>query len=162
MKPNELDIKAIHPLKGAKFSPNLFKFLASRRQKVLARYARVYRDREGVLWLGYLDDYFLIGARLMQVLCNGSKAETFAFANLGPLSEVDGFWALYQEHGRCAIDPDHQMFFIGDDTRWSISGERRSCLWCGNAHQSRERWVEKVPRSRWVPAAVPARAGSSA
>lgn len=150
MKQNDLDLTEIHPSNGGKYSPNLHKFLSSRNHRIARTYAHVYRDKDGVLWLGYLDEGFLMGARLMQVLCNGSKTPTFAFGNLGPLVEVEGFWPRYVEQGRCAIDTEHQMYFVGDDTRWAGDEEQRTCLWCGCSHQHRERWIEPVQRDRWV------------
>lgn len=152
MQPNDLNIDAIHPRNGAKFSPNLHEFLSCRRERLAVRYARVYIDKDGVLWLGYLDEGYLIGARLMQILCNGRKTETFAFGNLGRLIEVPEFWQRYMEVGRCAIDTQHQMFFVGDDTRWSVAGDVRKCLWCGNATQRRERYTRRTSHERWVSA----------
>lgn len=150
MEPTNLDLASIHPRNGAKFSPNLHLFLSTHRNRGIGMYGRAYRDKDGVLWIGYLDDDYLIGARLMQVLCNGSKTQTFAFTNLGPLIEVEGFWEQYQAHGRCAIDPNHEMYFVGDDTRWTGDANHRACLWCGKASQKREHWVEEVRRERWV------------
>lgn len=153
METVELDVKAIHPGKGAKYSPNLYKWLTARDRKHRAWTSRVFRDRDDVLWIGALDDgAYLIGCRLMQVLCNGTKAESMAYMlkQLGPLQEVADFWERYVSDGRCAIDAKHQMHFVGDDTRWSVTGDKRECLWCGKANQRRERYTQTTERERWV------------
>lgn len=160
MTPNYLDLSAIDPRNGAKYSPNLYGFLSSRKNRIIAKCARVYADTEGVLWVGYQDDDYLIGARLMHVLCEGSRARVFAYAHIGALSELEDFWMRYVADGRCAIDPDHKTYFIGDETRWSGGGTERCCIWCGKARQRLERWVERVERERWVTADAIADAGN--
>lgn len=109
MAPNNLDLTQIAPHLSTKYSPNLHKFLSSRQHRTIAAYGQVYRDRDGTLWLGYLDENCLIGARLMTILCSGLRAETWCFSNLGPLDEVPDFWRRYVEDGRCAIDIDHTL-----------------------------------------------------
>lgn len=149
----ELDVKAIHPSNGAKYSPNLHKWLTQRERKHRAWTSSVFRDRDGVLWIGMLDEgAFLIGCRLMQVLCNGAKAESMAYPlkQLGTLEEVPDFWTRYAADGRCAIDTGHQMYFVGDDTRWHVVGDERKCLWCEKAHQRRERYTRTTEHERWV------------
>jgi hypothetical protein len=140
-----------HPRNGAKYSPNLHAWLTLRSKKHRAETSRVFADKDGTLWIGFLDDGYLIGSRLMSVLCEGKKAESFAFGYLGKLDEVPDFWARYTAVGRCAIDPAHKMYFVGDDTRWRTAGDKRECLWCGNHAQKLRRWVEPVERSAWEP-----------
>lgn len=146
------DLKAINPSNGSKFSPNLYKFLSSKRQQASLRLQRVYVDQDKHLWLGYFDDDLFIGARLMQVLCNGAKTQTLAYVRMKELVEVPDFWAKYQAVGRCAIDPEHRMYFVGDEMRWSVQGDHRSCLWCGHGHQRQVQQVTEQVRSKWVPA----------
>jgi hypothetical protein len=146
------DLKAINPANGPKFSPNLHKFLSSRRHQASLRLQRVYVDAEKRLWLGYIHDGLLTGARLMRVLTDGAKTETASFIGLGELVEVPEFWQKYQAFGRCAIDPEHRMPFTNDDTRWSIQGDRRSCLWCGQHHQRQQQRIVEEVRTEWVPA----------
>lgn len=148
---NGLDVAAIHPRNGAKYSPNLHAWLTLRSKKHRAETSRVFADKDGTLWIGFLDDGYLIWSRLMSVLCEGKKAESFAFGYLGKLDEVPDFWARYTAVGRCAIDPAHKMYFVGDDTRWRRAGDKRECLWCGNHAQKLRRWVEPVERSAWEP-----------
>jgi len=149
--PTHLTLESIHPRLGARFSPNLHAFLKSRRNQSILRFGRVYKDSEGSLWLGFPDDVYFIGTRLNSVLCNGARATTAAYVRVvKDLTEVEGFWNDYRRYGRCAVDPAHQMHFIGDDTRWSIKGDQRDCLWCGKASQRMRRWTETVQRSEWV------------
>lgn len=153
MKPNGLEIKAINPKNGDKFSPNLFKFLSSRRRKFMAEYAGVFKDDRGWLWLGSRDEGWFHGARLLGVLCNGRKEQTFAYPHLAHrLTEVPDFWVRYVRDGRCAIDISHDMYFLNDDNRWKVEGDHRTCRWCGRVRQRLERYVEKVDRERWVAA----------
>jgi hypothetical protein len=146
---NGLDVAAIHPSRGAKYSPNLHKWLTQRGRRHMAWTSRVYSDAAGVLWIGMLDNGDLFGCRLMQVLCNGAKAFHACWVGLGPLVELADFWTNYTAIGRCAIDPGHKMYFTGDDTRWQTTGDHRECLWCGNHTQKLRRWIEPVERSAW-------------
>lgn len=148
LRPNGLNLADIHPRKGAKFSPNLHKFLSSRYNANMRKYAHVYRDADGTLWIGFPDDYFLIGRRLASVLCS-AEGQIFAHSNLGPLTEVTDFWANYVRVGRCAIDSEHQHSFINDETRWEVHGDSRSCLWCGKVHQKLERIPKTVIHEVW-------------
>lgn len=161
---NGLAVADIHPRRGAKYSPNLHKWLTQRDRKHRAWTSSVFRDRDGALWIGMLDDdgLFLIGCRLIQVLCNGGKAESMAYSlkQLGPLEEVSDFWARYGADGRCAIDSDHKMHFVGDDTRWRVSGDERECMWCGNVRQRRERYTRTTEHERWVMGRTPKTEGA--
>jgi hypothetical protein len=149
LQPNGLDVRAVDPRNGAKYSPNLHKWLTMRGKKHHAWTSRVYRDRIGTLWIGMLDHGDLIGARLMNVLCYGTKAGSCCWVNLRGLVEVADFWPRYVRDGRCAIDTAHRECFIGDDTRWTQDGDTRTCLWCGKARQVLTRWTESVERQEW-------------
>ena len=146
-----LNVAAIHPRNGAKYSPNLYAWLTLRTKKHRAETSRVFADKKGTLYVGFQDDGYLIGSRLIAVLCNGKKEQSWAFGYLGDLTEVPDFWMRYEAVGRCAIDPAHKMHFVGDDTRWRTNGEHRECLWCGAHAQKLRRWVEPVERSVWEP-----------
>jgi hypothetical protein len=147
--PNGLDVAAVHPRNGAKYSPNMYKWLTMRSRKHNAWTSRVYRAADGVLFIGMLDLGDLIGARLMNVLGYGSKAESCCWVNLRGLVEVSDFWPRYVAEGRCAIDAGHKIHFIGDDTRWTQDGDTRACLWCGKSQQVMARWTETVERREW-------------
>lgn len=154
MKSNNLDLQSIHPCNGVAFSPNLHRFMAARQRRVSARFLHVYKDSEGTLWLGFLDEGMLIGAQLMRVLCLGAKTETYCFTHLGALAKVTDFWPRYQAVGRCAIDPDHKIAFIDDDTRWSREMDQRSCVWCSQCQQRLDRCIEPVRREAWRPVSL--------
>ena len=148
-----LDLSAIHPRNGEKYSPNLHKWLSRRERNQRVWTSSVFRDRDGALWVGMMDDgLYLLGCRLMCVLCNGLKAESMAYPlkQIGPLDEVTDFWPRYAADGRCAIDPDHQVHFVGSDTRWRVTGDERECLWCGKARQRREIYTRTTQHERWV------------
>jgi len=149
LQPNGLDVRAVAPRNGAKYSPNLYKWLTMRNKKHHAWTSRVYRDGSGTLWIGMLDLGDLIGARLMNVLCCGAKAESFCYVGMRGLVEVADFWPRYVRDGRCAIDTEHCTYFVGDDTRWTVDGDTRACLWCGKAQQVLVRWTETVERQQW-------------
>jgi hypothetical protein len=148
--PNGLNVAAVNPSKAAKYSPNLYKWLTMRSRKHNAWTSRVYRAADGVLFIGMLDLGDLIGARLMNVLCYGTKAESCCWVNLRGLVEVADFWPRYVADGRCAIDTAHREYFVGDDTRWTQDGDTRACLWCGKAQQVLTRWTETVERQEWL------------
>ena len=146
---NGLDIKLVSPRKGAKFSPNLYRWLTSPTRKHRALHSRIYLDQLGDLWIGTMDMGDFIGARLIDVLCNGTKATTGCMAGLRGLEEVADFWTRYMRDGRCAIDVSHTMHFLGDDTRWTTKDDTRACLWCGNCTQRLHRWVAPIERQQW-------------
>ncbi|CAM8642761.1 hypothetical protein MCEMSEM18_03535 [Comamonadaceae bacterium] len=144
---NGLDIEQVSPDKGAKYSPNLYRWLKGQKSRAWA--LRVYRCTDDVLWIGILDGRELIGSKLLGVLCNGKKERTFAWQHIDAV-EVVGFWERYVADGRCAIDTDHSMHFQGDDTRWHTVDRSRSCNWCGKSSQTFKRWTETVDREDWV------------
>ena len=65
------------------------------------------------------------------------------------MTEIEGFWQQYEAIGRCAIDPDHNMFFVGDEHRWRQEGDTRHCQWCGQVTQRLHTWTETVERQAW-------------
>lgn len=155
-KANNLDLDVIAPSKGSKYSPNLYRWLTARGHEYRARMVNVYTDANGTRWIGYHDDLgSFIGQKLIAVLCQGEKAGSWCFCGLGQLSIALNFWPSYMSDGRCAIDPDHKMSFLGDDTRWQVDGDSRQCLWCGNAHQVLHRWNETVECTEWVNGVTP-------
>jgi hypothetical protein len=149
LQPNGLDVRAVDPRNGARYSPNLYRWLTMRSKQHHAWTSRVYRDTNGTLWVGMLDLGDLIGARLMNVLCYGAKAESFCYVGMRGLVEVTDFWTRYVADGRCAIDTEHRKSFVGDDTRWTQDDDKRVCLWCGKARQVLKRWTENVERQEW-------------
>lgn len=149
------DVAAIDPKRHDKYSPNLYKWMRHGKGKRLGlANVAVYLDTNGTHWIGYVDPAHpreVIGAKLIGVLCNGSKEFTAAWQNVDCV-EVTGFWADYVANGRCAIDKAHQMHFIGDSTRWSSTDTERTCKWCGSAKQNLKRWSVSVEKTKWVTA----------
>lgn len=149
IKNNGLDLRLIKPQRGDKYSKNLHRWLISEDNKHRAWAMQVYRDNDGILWIGMLDGRELIGSKLIAVLCNGAKETTAAWQNIDA-TEIPDFWARYVADGRCAIDPAHEMFFINDSARWNVLKDTRSCQWCGKHSQILKRWTEHVQREDWV------------
>ena len=134
-----------------KYSPNLRRWL-NKRKRHSGMPQSVFMDAEGAKWIGWLDeDLYLIGSLLMGVLCNGAKEEVFAYPlnRIPKLQEMPDFWAEYECVGRCAIDPEHAHYFLSRYGRYTETGDARTCKWCGAQHV-RERYVEHLPRERWV------------
>ena len=101
----------------------------------------------GTLLLGYPDDGFFTGARLMSVLCSGREAGRYAYPCGSGLKFLEGFWDSYLKVGRCAIDPSHTEHFRASRFREHESG--RECLWCG--HQQRKVITPRVVHdTTWV------------
>ena len=154
------DLNAIKPDgEGSKYSPNLYKWIKAQRRPDLIK---VLANEDGTLMIGYVDNdcgdgEWLHGTRLMAVLCNGRKSKSFAYP-IGarfPFKEVPDFWNRYTVEGRCAVDPEHERYFVGDESRWSIEGDTRSCMWCGKRHERLETWTETVERRAWKPIQPP-------
>lgn len=146
---NGLDSSLIKPERGGKYSPNLYRWLTSARNKTRAWALRVYRDTDSTLWIGMLDGRELIGSKLIAVLCNGAKEDTAAWQGIDAI-EIPDFWVNYVADGRCAIDPTHTMHFFNDADRWSVAEDSRSCQWCGKYTQTLKRWTEQVQCKEWV------------
>lgn len=119
-------LELIDPANGDKYSPNLHAYMTKRED---IRFIGLHKDSKNHLWLGYIDGKAFIGTRLMTVLTQGEQAMSGAYLDLGELNKVEGFWGQYIENGRCAIDPDHTMYFVGDKNR-IMNGK---CLWCGGS-----------------------------
>lgn len=153
-KPNTndyVDIEAVNPKNGDKLSPNLYRWLTHRTNREILSLIRVYLSADG-LYIGIKDEDWFHGCKLMNVLSGGPSAYRFATPFRG-MTEVAGFWRSYESIGRCAIDPAHTIGFAGDETRWSVKGDTRTCNWCKNHSQKRIEWVESVLRSKWEPVA---------
>jgi hypothetical protein len=146
------DTSRIAGLEGDRYSPNLRQWMRSRSQR--AYRIAVYRNSDGQLYIGQLfeDDHgWFHGSRLNEVLCNGAKANSWAFSpSQLSLTIIPDFWARYERIGRCAIDVAHDRYFVGESTRWLTDGDTRSCLWCGEHTQRLHRWTEMVERERWT------------
>lgn len=154
-----LDLEAIHPARGAKFSPNLHAWLTVSRYGRLtprALLSGLYTDPTGTLWIGYLRDTAgFVGQRLALVLAEGAGAGLGAWRHLGHMQPWNGFWPKYIAVGRCALDPKHSDASIYAEHRWSRRGDTRSCRWCGAASQRLVRWSELEACEAWQTDAAP-------
>jgi hypothetical protein len=148
-KTNGLVLSTVQTKHGEKYSPNLYQFL--RHNKLIRLYGHVWKDKENTLWIGLKDDGFFIGARLIAALCHGGKTPTASHAGIGPLTEVKNFWNEYLQIGRCAIDRNHQMPFIGSENRFRTSDDPdiRTCKWCGITQQ-RKIHARTVIEEKWI------------
>jgi hypothetical protein len=86
---------------------------------------------------------------MIGVLCNGKKETTANWLRERELQALPDFWVDYIRDGRCAIDTDHNMHFLGDSERWETTGDVRACQWCGKATQRLRHWTETVERQSW-------------
>lgn len=161
-----LRLADLSPDKSPAFSPNLYRWM--RRQahfyqdggvadgvyRVMPRTRAADMFGEGTLFIGFpmnghLGDTDFLGARLMGVLCQGSREIRWAYPSLAQdVEQIGDFWDRYLEVGRCAIDPDHEEHF-SCGTRFAVSGNERVCLWCG--HRQHRVMTEKVVLAEaWV------------
>jgi hypothetical protein len=146
----------IDPKLNPKYSPNLYKWIRKNWSKVAQPVIVTNPGNYGARCIGLLhDDGWMSASVLMAALCNGAKEDTMALhpGHSSIKAGVDDtFWDRYIRDGRCAIDADHQTYFIGDETRWKVTGKVRECLWCGHHVQVQLDWTEVVNHSAWVPA----------
>ncbi len=146
--PNFLDLGLINPKRGDKYSPNLFRFLKKHRS--LAQYGWVWKDPEGMRWLGYIHDGDFIGCRLMSALCGWGDVACYPQVQfVASLDVVKDFWPQYVAIGRCAIDPAHTEAFLSAENRFADRGDTRTCNWCGT-QQYRQTKKRTVIETVWV------------
>lgn len=141
-QPNQLDVAFIKaPLKhGSKYSPMLHRFLSLARNRRTLTHGYVFEPTPNEFWLGWINDCgAMIGVRLSQAMSN-RNTEAMYYAQTETRKDwstcvVPDFWAKYVEIGRCAMDPEHGIAYIGDETRWEVVEDQRSCVWCQNCKQ---------------------------
>lgn len=135
-------LSAIAPKNSPAFSANLHRWMRSHgrvgdtvyRLDAGGKLARSYCA--GTLFLGqpyadYCGDTDFSGVLLMGVLCNGSSATRVCLAGDAPsLIEVENFWDLYKQVGRCAIDVNHSVGFTDHAQRFHQVDGQRTCKWC--------------------------------
>jgi hypothetical protein len=147
----------ISPKMHPRYSPNLHAWIRKQWQNT-PRPIVVMNPTEYGPYIGLLhEDGWMSGSRLNAVLCNGAKEQTWAIppGHNGAKAGVDEtFWERYIKDGRCAIDRDHQVAFIGVETRWKVYGSIRECQWCCNHTQVKKEWTETIERSSWVAVAT--------
>lgn len=147
--------------KADRLSENLMKWVRKYKTRpmfvAIATECKYHFDAEktqaGLLYVGWgheghgLDDGYLMGSRLSDILCNGVRAFTAAFVPGMKFVEVPFWWEHYIQFGKCAIDPEHWLY--ADHERWEVSedGQTRRCLWCGNYEQHLH--TEMVSKTEW-------------
>ncbi len=145
---NGLIVGNISPKKHERYSPNLYAWLTGKDERRHAGDHRVWKCKDGHLWIGWIFEGELIGTMLNRVLCNGRREKTMCYPASLKLKEVKGFWKRYMEIGRCAIDTAHTTPFLNSSSRWLVDGDSRCCQWCG-CKQTLRRWTETVERTKW-------------
>jgi len=143
-KPNGITLSDIDPKKDGKFSPLLFRFL--KRQSSQETFSQLWKDGDGIFYIGWFDDTnAFVGARL-GVVISDPRAKTWCYEGM-KLKLVKNFWRDYLRIGRCAIDPDHDIAFLGE--RWDTKKTVRTCLWCGHKQRLLVSYV-RVRKEDWV------------
>jgi len=86
-------------IESAWWSPNLIKFLRKK-----PHFNRIYRDTKTGIWhIGVTDGRFFAAGKLLAVLCNGTKTQTWAVSNAqGERFEdrTEQFWKCANYFGR--------------------------------------------------------------
>ena len=97
-----------------------------------------------IIGLGEMDDGYVHGSRLSEIICNGIKAKTWAFGPRYKMSVIDGWVEGYIAGGVCFIDPEHVLY-----SNWDQPSENeRACKYCG---YEQIRKTEMIPTYSWVP-----------
>lgn len=79
------------------------------------------------LGIGHLDQGWMHGSRLSEILRNGSKAETWAYPSAKRFIAIDNWFKNYLAQGLCWLDPEHYLY----GHRWDTGEESRTCTSCG-------------------------------
>lgn len=160
----------IHPAYSPSYSRNLHRWLAefghggghAGEDEIVEHVYRVtpmsllhrrYDFAPGELMIGreYADPPHVVdfsGAQLMHVLTLGRQALRMCYpGGTAGLERIDDFWEHYAAVGRCVIDPNHQLHFVGDSRRFQVHADGRICLWCG-ARLSRAAGAPPRPREQ--------------
>lgn len=140
-----------------KYSANLYRFIRERRLVTVLfhkpsgqRYLTCSNWRE--------DDWpHVTGARIWHVLIATRRPEDCTavyvghlYADCEDITEV--FWREYIRKGRCALDPEHERYFQGDEDRFSMIASARRCNWCGLWFRKEVEKVVEIKRiTHWVP-----------
>jgi hypothetical protein len=147
------DIHTLLRLQGDRYSKNLQRYLRSWNKKYRStpfETPEVYMGTDGTRYIGRLSEGSLYGSKLMAALVLGGRAIIGCYLRAPEVTPIENFWRDYVAIGGCAIDPDHSVVFLDEDTRWQVEGDVRRCIWCGKATQVLRRWTETVEREAWV------------
>lgn len=155
-------LRLAHTALNDKYSPNLWRFLNSKSSGIQSflRRARVFRAKNGELWIGCPDKMrggatgIFWGTRLLRILSQERPSIRNCEIVERPLfymKEIVGFWRSYERIGRCAIDTSHETDFV-EGYRWSYEpgSEVRVCRWCKKCRQFKKRTEVIRERITWV------------
>ncbi len=159
MKTTEL-IKLIKPESDKeKYSQNLFRWLRKNRNvPVFAAFSPLSFVDENMtterdtsktqcshiyIGVGDLDQGWLHGARLSEIITNGTKAQSWAHPPNRKFVILKDWFEQYIKQGKCFIDPEHIFYH----ERWDEVDTERSCKWCD---RKEAKYIEMVPKESWV------------
>jgi hypothetical protein len=142
----------INPKRHPRYSPNFWRHLGSYRNRPRIG---IYRDTESgergqSLWIGYPDDFFFVGTRLLSALCSDRRNRVAAYIGLTKLVEAPEMLEKYLEIGRCAFDPEHRISFQDERWEYNATGNLRRCVWCDNHTQQLTRAERIIIDETWV------------
>lgn len=147
-------IDAVSHAVHERYSPYLHKWLAHEAKRwptplVTAHIPNPFDGKKSWLAVGWRDDDgWFMGSGVKRILCDGRKAESYAYSPKDTDPGDESFWTDYLKRGRCAIDPEHATYFRNADHRFSDVGDIRTCNWCGQL-MHRVRWTEIKRHERW-------------
>lgn len=142
---------------GDQFSENLYKWLNKHKNTPLFVAFSEVSDLNGKpvyyapsktqcnqIYIGYgdMNDGWVHGTKLSAIICEGTKAKSWANPPRLNFTPLQNWFDEYQAKGKCHIDPDHLFYH----ERWHTKEESRQCEWCGTKEQ---RITRMVPSYRW-------------
>ena len=158
MPRNEPFLDAINPaIQGDKYSENLYKWLKKHwNYPVFVAFSRVCaisgnqldcdpnltQTQNIMLGFGDMEDGWVHGSRLSEIICQGTKAKSWAFGPKYQFVPLPDWIEAYKEKGKCFIDPEHRLY----TEFWHEEGEQRSCKWCD---RKENKVTKMVPRYTW-------------
>ena len=110
------------------------------------------KTQAAAIYIGFPDNSDLFGSHLSGVLCNGGSEPTFCYPGYSLPSRsieiTDTFWTEYLLSGKCAIDPEHSLYF--DAERYIDGKQSRACKWCGQIEVAITEF-KRVKNTVWIP-----------
>lgn len=165
-----MNLDAIKPRDDGKYSPNLYRWLNSKRAKAFGshqafeivgmngKYADVWRPHLIIIGDGSAERG-VGGRNLGDIICGvrGVWSQSFHYEPSFKLRDITAeFWAEYERIGRCAWDQGHGLHMVGASNRWNYvaGGRQRECNWCGRVFEAEtkvEPVIEFKERTIWAP-----------